>query len=234
MLDLPPVQALLGRLRRLAAPLALAAGPQDPQTLEDGKVRGAIQTDFILSAEIMAITLGSLPDSSFWMQAVVLALVGIGMTLLVYGAVALIVKADDWGVAMALHTAPASGNSVAPNRMDRILRPFTQALGRGLVKGMPPFLILLGAVGTAAMLWVGGGILLHGMETLGPVALPGFAHDVSHGAALAVPSLAGSVEWVVHALLAGLFGVMVGASLIPVVSWVIRPLLRSVRPASRG
>jgi predicted DNA repair protein MutK len=217
-----------------AAPLAVAPGPQDPQALEDAKVRGAIQTDFILSAEIMAITLGTLPESSFWMQAVVLAVVGIGITVLVYGAVALIVKADDMGVALALHTAPASGNPAAPNRMDRMLRPFTQALGRGLVKGMPPFLVLLGGVGTAAMLWVGGGILLHGMETLGPSALPGFAHDVSHAAALAVPAMAGAVEWVVHALLAGVFGVLVGAALIPVVSWVIRPLVRLVRPAPRA
>ncbi len=214
------------------APLAVATGPQDPQALEEAKVRGAIQTDFILSAEIMAITLGNLPESSFWMRAVVLALVGIGITLLVYGAVAVIVKADDWGVALARHPAPASGNPAAPNRMDRMLRPFTRALGRGLVKGMPPFLILLGAVGTAAMLWVGGGILLHGMETLGPVALPAFAQDLSHAAALAVPAMASSVEWVVHALLAGLFGVLVGAALIPVVSGVIRPLLRLVRPVS--
>jgi uncharacterized protein len=217
-----------------AVPQAQAAGPQDPQALEDAKVRGAIQTDFILSAEIMAITLGSLPESSFWMQAVVLAVVGIGITVVVYGAVALIVKADDMGLALAQHTAPASGNSAAPNAMDRMLRPLTQALGRGLVKGMPPFLILLGAVGTAAMLWVGGGILLHGMETLGPAALPGFAHHVAHAAALAVPAMAAAVEWVTHAVLAGIFGVVVGAALIPVVQWIVLPIVRVLRPASRA
>jgi len=217
-----------------ALPLAEASGPQDPQALEDAKVRGAIQTDFILSAEIMAITLGSLPESSFWMQAVVLAVVGIGMTALVYGAVALIVKADDMGVALAIHTAPASGNSAAPHVMDRMLRPFSQALGRGLVKSMPPFLILLGAVGTAAMLWVGGGILLHGMETLGPLALPALAHDLSLAAAVAVPAMAGAVEWVVHALLAGVFGVLVGAALIPLVQWIILPMAQVIRPARQG
>lgn len=210
---------------------AAAAEPMDPQALEDSKVRGAIQTDFILSAEIMAITLASVPDQSFWMQAVVLALVAIGITVLVYGAVALIVKADDMGVALAVNAAPASGQQTAPNAMDRMLRPLTQALGRGLVKGMPPFLVLLAAVGTAAMLWVGGGILLHGMETLGPIALPAFAHHVSHAAAEAIPSIAASVEWLVHALLAGLFGLAVGAALIPLVHRVLLPLIRAVRPA---
>lgn len=204
----------------------------DPQALEDSKVRGAIQTDFILSAEIMAITLASVPDQGFWMQAVVLGVVAIGITVVVYGAVALIVKADDMGVALAVNAAPASGQVAAPNAMDRLLRPLTQALGRGLVKGMPPFLVLLAAVGTAAMLWVGGGILLHGMETLGPTALPVFVQHLSHAAAEAVPSMAASVDWVVHALLAGLFGLAVGGALIPVVHRILLPLTRAIRPAA--
>ena len=204
-----------------------ADAPLDPQALEDSKVRGAIQTDFILSAEIMAITLASVPDQGFWMQALVLAVVAIGITIVVYGAVALIVKADDLGVALARE--PARG--VARSGLDRTLGPLTQAFGRGLVKGMPPFLVLLGAVGTAAMLWVGGGILLHGMETLGPTALPEFADHVAHAAAQAVPSLAGAVEWLVHALLAGVFGLVVGAALIPVVGYIIVPLARAIRRA---
>jgi uncharacterized protein len=75
----------------------------NPQTLEDEKVASAIKTDFILSAEIMAITLAAVPDESILMQALVLALVGIGITAAVYGVVALIVKADDVGVALAKH-----------------------------------------------------------------------------------------------------------------------------------
>ncbi|WP_248707888.1 DUF808 domain-containing protein [Sediminicoccus sp. KRV36] len=212
-----------------AALHAAAPEPLDAQALENAKVRGAIQTDFILSAEIMAIALATVPDQGFWMQAIVLSVVAIGITIVVYGAVALIVKADDMGVALALHTAPVSGRPAAPNALDRLLRPLSQALGRGLVKGMPPFLTLLGAVGTAAMLWVGGGILLHGMETLGPIAVPAFAHLVAHAAAGAVPALASSVEWLVHAALAGVFGLGVGAALIPVVAWVVLPIARRLR-----
>ncbi|MBX9748072.1 MAG: DUF808 domain-containing protein [Roseococcus sp.] len=214
-----------------AAPQDALIGSSDPQALEDAKVRGAIQTDFILSAEIMAITLGSLPDQGFWMQAVVLGVVAIGITLLVYGAVALIVKADDMGVALARNAAPLTGRAL-PSGADRLLRPLTQGFGRLLVKGMPPFLVLLGGVGTAAMLWVGGGILLHGMESLGPVALPALAHDWAHAAALAVPAAGAAVEWLVHALLAGLFGVLVGAALIPIVHRILVPLVRLVRPAA--
>src|SRR3954451_6534480 len=98
------------------------------QTLEDEKVGSAVKTDFILSAEIMAITLAAVPNASFWMQALVLAIVGIGITIAVYGVVALIVKADDIGVALAKH-----GGSSTASVMNR-------AFGRGLVLGMPGFL----------------------------------------------------------------------------------------------
>ncbi|HSH42584.1 MAG TPA: DUF808 family protein, partial [Arenicellales bacterium] len=78
----------------------IGAAPSDPEALEEQRVAGAIRTDFILSAEIMAITLSAVPDAGFWTQAVVLAVVGIGMTIIVYGGVALIVKADDAGLAL--------------------------------------------------------------------------------------------------------------------------------------
>ncbi|RZM00058.1 MAG: DUF808 domain-containing protein, partial [Sphingomonas sp.] len=124
-----------------------AAG--DGRAMEDRKVSGAIKTDFILSAEIMAITLAALPDGGVATKAAVMALVAVGITAFVYGAVALIVKADDAGLAMAASTSTSAFGSV------------TRALGRGIVTGMPPFLALLAIVGTAAMIWVGGGILVH-------------------------------------------------------------------------
>jgi uncharacterized protein len=152
---------------------------QDTQSFEDAKVRAAIQTDFILSAEIMAITLSTLPEASFWLRAVILAVVGTAITALVYGGVALIVKADDAGVALACSERPVSGLlsfirlsrlPSPPSWADRLLRPLTRALGRGLVLGMPVLLRTLSVVGTAAMVWVGGGIILHGMEEYGLTA----------------------------------------------------------------
>ena len=122
-------------------PVALNA-----KSVEDEKVAGAIRTDFILSAEIMAITLAALPAGSLWKQALVLALVAIGITVGVYGVVALIVKADDVGLALARGTTHIG-----------------RALGRGIVRGMPALLKVLSVVGTAAMIWVGGGIVLHGL-----------------------------------------------------------------------
>ena len=126
-----------------------------PRTLEDEKVASAIKTDFILSAEIMAITLAALPDGRLLTQALVLAVVGIGITLAVYGAVALIVKADDVGVALATNDLP---NTVGD---------LSRVIGKAVVRGMPGFLMLLSAIGTAAMIWVGGGIVVHGLETHG-------------------------------------------------------------------
>ncbi len=189
----------------------------NPQTLEDEKVAGAIKTDFILSAEIMAITLAAIPDGGFWTRAAVLAVVGIGITLAVYGAVALIVKADDAGVALA------SGRSA-----------IGRALGRGLVKGMPAFLRLLGLVGTAAMVWVGGGIVLHGLEEFGLGAPGHLLHDLAVAAGEAASGAAGLVEWLVTATGSGLFGLVLGAALIPVVSYLLTPLWRSVRRAIGG
>jgi predicted DNA repair protein MutK len=139
----------------------------DPRTLEDEKVASAIKTDFILSAEIMAIALAAIPGSSLLSQALVLALVAIGITVAVYGAVGLIVKADDAGVALAKSTSTSPLGSVS------------RAVGRALVLGMPYFLKALGAVGTAAMIWVGGGIVVHALEEYG---LPGLGHAI-HAAA---------------------------------------------------
>jgi uncharacterized protein len=166
---------------------------EDARAMEDRMVNGAIRTDLILSGEIMAITLASVSDTSIAEQAVVLAIVGIGITALVYGAVALIVKADDAGYALA-----RTGSSGL------------QMLGRGLVKAMPPFLQALASIGTAAMLWVGGGIILHGLEGYG-IAEP--AHSL-HRFAEAAGALGPVAAWLVGALGAGLFGVVIGGAIV--------------------
>ncbi|WP_424814689.1 DUF808 domain-containing protein [Roseococcus sp. YIM B11640] len=186
----------------LAAHHDAAAAPTatDPRALEDQKVTGAIRTDFILSAEIMAIALGTIPEMGFWSQAVVLAVVGVGITALVYGAVALIVRADDLGMALAKGSTGGGG-------------PGMRALGRAIVRGMPAFLKVLSTVGTAAMLWVGGQLILHGMEGYGLSAIPHGIHLAAEGAAHAMPALAGTVEWIVSAALAGVFGLLLGAAL---------------------
>jgi predicted DNA repair protein MutK len=191
---------------------AVGAAPQDPRAFEDTKVRGAIKTDFILSAEIMAITLATLPGVSFWGQAAVLAAVGIGITALVYGGVALIVKADDAGVALAASRWPAA-----------------RAIGRALVYGMPIFLRILSVVGTAAMIWVGGGIIIHGLEEYGFEALGHGLHDFAVWAGHAFSGLAGVVEWLVAAAGSGLFGLLLGAALIPLVQYVIAPVWTRLR-----
>ncbi|UVF20825.1 DUF808 domain-containing protein [Microvirga terrae] len=216
---------------------AVGAATQPARNLEDEKVSSAIKTDFILSAEIMAITLASLPAGSTWMQAVVLAVVGIGITALVYGGVALIVKADDAGVALARTDRPVSRllgrEGGAPLHTDRLLAPVTTAFGRGLVKGMPILLKALAVVGTAAMIWVGGGIIIHGLEGYGFAGLGHAIHDVAVAAGHAVPALGGLVEWLVSAAASGLFGLVLGAVLIPLVHYLVVPLVRAVRGGSR-
>lgn len=165
----------------------------DAKALEDAKVASAIRTDMILSAEIMAITLSQITTPTFWNKAAVLAVVGIGVTVLVYGAVALIVKADDFGVHLAKSRAG-------------LLR----ALGRGLVNGMPPFLKLLSFIGMLAMLWVGGGIILHGLAEIGWKApeygLLAFAGRVGE----AVGFASGFIAWLIHASGGAVTGVILG------------------------
>ena len=180
-------------------------------TLEDEKVASAINTDFILSAEIMVITLAATSDASIWMQGTVLAIVGIGITVAVYGVVALIVKADDLGLALAM------------NDNGSVSGTLSRAFGRALVLGMPWFLKLLGAVGTAAMIWVGGNIIVHGLEACN-VHSVGHAIDIiAEAAARALPSVAGAVKWTVLTFLSGVMGLFIGGISIPVVGLALAP-----------
>lgn len=210
----------------------VGAAPPDPKAFENEKVRGAIRTDFILSAEIMAITLASVPEHGFWLQATVLAAVGIGITTLVYGGVALIVKADDFGVALAANERPVSGlfgrgkESDAPTRADRMLRPLTKNLGRAIVLGMPLLLKALSIIGTAAMIWVGGGIVVHGLEEFHLEAPAHAVHAAAEAVGHALPAIAGFAEWAVEAAIYGVIGLVLGAVLIPFTEHVATPAVR--------
>ncbi len=169
----------------------------DAAALEAAMVAGAIRTDLILSGEIMAISLASVADAPLVSQAVALVVVAVLITALVYGAVALIVKADDAGLALA-----------------RSRRAAVRGFGRGLVAAMPPLLAGLAGVGTAAMLWVGGGIIVHGLESFGVAAPARLLHDVGTAAATAAGMLAPVAAWLVGAVGSALFGLAIGAAIV--------------------
>lgn len=178
----------------------------DPIHLEEARVKGAIKTDFILSAEIMTISLAAIPAASIWLETATLATVGIAITVVVYGSVALIVKADDVGLWLA-----------------RVgLTPISRGFGRGLVRGMPGFLKVISVIGTAAMLWVGGSIILHGLEVTHLWAAP---YEAIHHFAAAVGEQVQAgrkefAEWAVTAFADGVVGFAIGLVLIPIVTRV--------------
>ena len=185
----------------------------DPTHLEEAKVAGAIKTDFILSAEIMTIALSAIPPSNIYMKTATLAVVAVGITVAVYGSVALIVKADDVGLLMS----------------NKGRLGITRAIGRGIVKAMPGFMNLLTIVGTAAMLWVGGNIVVHGLHEMGWHPIYDFIHHASESAAHAVgESWARIVGWAVTAGLDGVFGFILGLLLIPLATRVIGPIWGAV------
>jgi hypothetical protein len=186
----------------------------DATHLEEAKVAGAIKTDFILSAEIMTIALATIPDGALWLEAVTLAVVGALITAAVYGAVALIVKMDDIGLHMAANRRTAAA----------------RAFGRGLVLAMPKVMTFLSVVGTAAMLWVGGNIVVHGLEVAHIWAWPYHTiHHMAQIAAAALPAAAGFVGWAVTAFFDGIVGLILGAALIPVVTKGIVPVWSKMR-----
>ncbi len=164
---------------------------------ENGMVAGAIRTDFILSAEIMAIALADVAARGIAAQAAILAIVGVVITIGVYGVVGLIVKMDDIGLHLA-HKGVAG----------------TRSFGRALVRGMPLLLAALSVVGTAAMIWVGGGIIVHGLEVFSFSGPAHFIHDSAERAGHAVPFASGLVEWIVGALGSGIVGIIVGALIV--------------------
>jgi predicted DNA repair protein MutK len=198
---------------------AAAQEPQDPTHLEEEKVAGAIKTDFILSAEIMTIALSVIPEGNLWLQGATLAVVGIVITVAVYGAVALIVKMDDIG----LHLAATARLGLS------------RAVGRGLVRGMPKLLAFLSVVGTAAMLWVGGNIVLHGLDVLGVHGPYATIHHWAEAAAQSVPTaVQGFVTWLVTAFFDGIAGLLLGLLLIPLATRVIGPLVARLSNKGAG
>ena len=183
----------------------------NPAQLEEEKAAGAIKTDFILSAEIMTIALSAIPESNFWMEAATLATVAVMITVVVYGAVALIVKADDVG----LHMAEEGRLSL------------TRRLGRGIVNFMPTFLWLLTVIGTAAMLWVGGSIVIHSLHELGFHLPYEWIKAQASTLAYALGGPTDALKWVFTAAMDGVFGVALGLILIPIGTMLITPLWRA-------
>jgi predicted DNA repair protein MutK len=186
-------------------------GPQQAQTieaahLEEQRVKGAIKTDFILSAEIMTIALSTIDVDDLWTRAAVLVVIALLFTVLVYGTVALLVKIDDVG----LYLSEAA-------RLRRV-----RAFGRGLVIAMPTVLKLISIVGTAAMLWVGGSIVIHGLHTM-HLSWPydSIALIVS---AVSGESTPGAIVWLVTALFDAVFGFLLGLVLMPLVNVLLVPV----------
>jgi uncharacterized protein len=175
------------------------AAIEDPGQLEARQVGGAIRTDFILSTEIMAIALAELPDLSLATRAVALAIVAVGITIGVYGVVALLVKMDDIGLNLSRRENAAA-----------------QSVGRGLVRAMPVLLKALAQIGVAAMAWVGGAILVHGLEAFGLETIPGAIHHVAEICGEAVPVAAGFVRWFVSALCSAILGLIAGGVIVAV------------------
>ncbi len=162
-------------------------------------VSGAVRTDLILSAEIMAIALAEVSQETITMQAGILLVVAVAITIGVYGVVGFIVKMDDIGLHMAQK----------PGRM-------TQTIGRGLVHAMPKLLAALSIIGVAAMIWVGGGIVVHGLHEFHLTPVPDWINHAASSAAAAVPGASGLVEWLVHAIGSGIFGTFIGGVVVGV------------------
>ena len=172
---------------------------EDPAEFEKQRIAGAVRTDLILSAEIMAITLNELTQNdviadNIWSQGAALALVAVAVTIVVYGTVAIIVKLDDIGLAMT------QGGS-------QLRRSF----GEALVNSVPKLLIALSFIGTIAMLWVGGGIIVHGTHEIGIDLLYDIAHGAEYWAQGALPGIAGFAGWFAYATVSAIIGLVLGA-----------------------
>lgn len=182
------------------------AAAADPAEREKTIVSSAVRTDLILSAEIMVIALNEVESEPLWERAVILAVVAVFITAVVYGAVGLIVKMDDIGLALSKR----SSSGVA-------------AFGRGLVKAMPVVLSTLSTVGVVAMLWVGGHILLVGTDELGwhgPYGLVHHVEEAVHGATGATGALGGVLGWLTNTAFSALTGAVVGAVVVAVMHLV--------------
>src|SRR5262249_44215490 len=186
----------------------------DARAVEEKTVGGAIRTDFILSAKIMAISLASIASSHILTQALILLAVGVLVTVGVYSLVAIIVKADDFGVYLAQGRGTTS-----------------PAIRDVPVHTIPTFRRGLSFVGMVAMLWVGGGIIIHGLQSYGIDGPEHITHVISDAARAVVPSIGGLLAWLVGAIASAIFGLVIGAVTKLAVVPVLTPLWRAVRHA---
>ena len=178
-------------------------GATSSEELEKGIVASATRTDLILSAEIMLVSMAGLGGETGIMRVAILIAVAFFMTFFVYGLVALLVKADDFGLHLAKDAIKPEDNRPGP--VDNV--------GRTIVRVMPHIFNVIGVVGTVAMLWVGGHLVI---ENLAEVGVPVF-HHILEVAEHAVESAGSFVTWLVETLLSGIFGVILGA----VIAWIV-------------
>lgn len=190
-----------------------ASATVDVAALEKEKIRGAVRTDFVLSAEIVTIALGSVTDAPFLTRVLVLSGLSALMTVGVYGLVAGIVKLDDLG----LHLSRRSGKDGAA--------PFARSVGRAILALAPYLMKALSIVGTAAMFLVGGGILAHGIPPIAAL-LHGLEERAEH-----VPVIGGLLHALVPMLLNAVVGIVLGGVVLLLVV-AVRRLLAARR--SRG
>ena len=176
---------------------------------EEVLVGGAIRTDFILSAEIMVISLNEVADEPLLSRALILVVVALAITAVVYGAVALIVKMDDAGLKLAQERDGAAAS-----------------FGRALVRAMPVVLSVLSTVGIAAMLWVGGHILLVGLDEMGVSFLYDAVHHLEEDVDHALGALGGIGAWLTNTAASAFLGLVVGAVIVAVMH--LRPRARRV------
>jgi len=175
---------------------------EDPrEKSEEEVVKGAVRTDLILSAEIMVIALNEIAAEGFVSRLVILVVVAVLITVVVYGAVALIVKMDDLGLALVERRGAGSGAG---------------RFGAGLVNAMPKVLTVISVVGTAAMLWVGGHIELVGLDDLGLSAPYDVVHHLEEAVRGAVPGIGGVLAWLINTAASALVGAMLGAIVVAV------------------
>ena len=177
----------------------VASVVQGPEA-EEATVKGAVRTDLILSAEIMVISLKEVIDETLLRRAIIMVVVALFITAIVYGVVALIVKMDDIGLSLAQREEESS-----------------QRLGRRMVSFMPVLLKWLTIIGTAAMLWVGGHILIVGTHELGWDGLYDIVHDLE-GSVADVGGIGGLLSWLVNTALSAVVGLIVGGLVVSVVS----------------
>ncbi len=185
---------------RAEGPSAVAALDPDGPIDEKKLIGGAVRTDLILSAEIMVIALNEVADEPFLSRLAILVVVALAITVGVYGVVALLVKADDFGLLLS----------------QRGRTSFGRGFGLRLVRAMPSVMAAIGAIGTVAMLWVGGHILLVGADELGWHAPYSLVHDLEHEVEHAVGFAPAALGWIANTVCSAVVGLLVGAVVVAV------------------